>query len=268
MQNIFTVFLPAAIVLFAFVKGGILWGVVALLLYTLGTILVKLPDIWMIQGSKKYAADPKKGLGYMEKAFRTGHLRVEYILYYGFMLLKSGDTEGAERVLDAAAHKKMTPETETRAAVNRSLLAFQKGDLKKAISILEVQLKNGKDKAVYGTLGQFLILDNQLQRALEVNEEAYRFDRFDESITDNLALTHRLLGDLEKSWELYEELTDKRLGIPVPYYNAGETLYAMGKKEEAVEMMQKALRYTFSSLAVVRPEEIEARIAEIEEELK
>ncbi len=268
MQQILTLFLPAAVVLCAFMTGGIRWGLAALALDILITVIIKLPDIMMVQGAKKYAESPKKGLALMEKAYKSGRLRVDYILYYGFMCLKAGETEKAEIAFEAAAHKKMTPELETRAAVNRSLLAFQKGDLKKAITILETQLKNGKDVALYGTLGQFLILDGQLQRALEVNEEAQYFDRFDEAIADNLALNYRLLGDLEKSWEIYEDLTDKRLGAPIPYFNAGETLYAMGRKEEAIEMMERALRYPFSALAVVRPEEIEARIAEIGEELK
>ncbi len=268
MQYLFTVLLPAALIFCMFRLGGVVWGLAALGVYLAAALFIKLPDLLMIKGSKVYNKEPKKGLAYMEKALKTGRLRVDYILYYGFVCMKAGDFDRAEHVLNAAANKKMRPETECRAAVNRALLIWKQGDLPKAISILKEQLRKGKDKAVYGTLGQLLILNGQLQRALEVNRDAYAFDKYDESITDNLALNLRLCGDLDSSYNMYKELTGKRLGVPVPYYNCGETLYAMGKKEEAVEMMEKALGYPFSHLAVISRAEIEARIAEIEAEIK
>ncbi len=268
MQYVFTVLLPAALIVCAFRLGGVAWGLAALGVYLLAAVYIKLPDLLMIRGSKVYNKNQEKGLRYMDKALKTRRLRVEYILFYGFVCMKAGEFDRAEEILDAAAHKKMRPETACRAAVNRALLVWKKGDLPKAISILEEQLKQGKDKAVYGTLGQLLILNGQLQHALEINRDAYAFDKYDESITDNLALNLRLCGDLDSSYNLYKELTGKRLGVPVPYYNCGETLYAMGEKEEAIEMMEKALSYPFSKLAVVSRAEIEARIAEIEAEIK
>lgn len=267
LQHILTIFLPAMLVYLAFRLGGVLPGTIVLAVYLLTAIFLKLPDLLMIRGVKQYGKDPQKALDMMEKALKTKRLRTEYILYYGFMCLKAGEFDRAERVLDAAAHRKMKPETQTRAAVNRALLLWKKGDIDKAISILEVQLKEGKDKAVYGTLGQLLILNGQLQRALEVNRDAYAFDKYDESICDNLALNLRLTGDLDSSYNMYKELTDKKLGVPIPYYNCGETLYAMGQKEEAADMMERALGYPFSKLAAVSRAEIEARIQEIRAEL-
>lgn len=267
-QNLLTVVLPAAIIFLAFQLGGIWVGLLVIALYFAGAFFLKRPDFLMIRAGKLYKDSPKKALDLMEKALQTKRLRVEYILYYGFVCLKAGDIERAERVLDAAGHKKMNPETQTRAAVNRALLYWKKGDIDKAISILEKQLKEGKDRAVYGTLGQLLLLNGKLQRAMEVNQEAYTFDKYDEAICDNLALNYRLCGDLDSSWNLYKELTGKKLGVPVPYYNCGETLYAMGKKEEAIDMMERALTYPFSKLAVVSRAEIEARIAAIEAELE
>ncbi len=265
-QNVLSVILPAAVIFLAFQMGGVRIGLLVVVVYFVLAFFLKRPDFLMIRGGKMYKTSPEKALDIMEKALRTKRLRVEYILYYGFVCLKAGDTERAERVLDAAAHKKMSPETQVRATVNRALLYWQKGDIEKAISILEKQLKEGKDRAVYGTLGQLLLLNGQLQRAMEVNRDAYAFDKYDEAICDNLALNYRLCGDLDSSWNLYKELTGKKLGVPVPYYNCGETLYAMGQKEEAVSMMERALSYPFSKLAVVSREEIKARIAAIEEE--
>ncbi len=268
MKQIVTIVLPAALVFAAFRRGGVLIGCVALALYFLAGILVKLPDILMASGAKQYTKNPEKGLATMEKAFRTKRLRVEYILYYGFVCLKAGNLEKAQEVLNAAAGKKMTPDTACRALVNRALLLWKQGDIEGAIALLEEQLKQGQNRAVYGTLGQLLLLNGQLQRALEVNREAYAFDKYDEAIADNLALNYRLTGDLDSSYNIYKELTGKRLGVPLPYYNFGETLYAMGQKEDAVEMMEKALSYSFSKLAAVSREEVKARIAQIQAELK
>ncbi len=267
MQYIFSFFLPAAVIFLAF-RVSLPIGFLALFIYLAAFIFVKLPDILLIQGVKQFSRDPEKGLDKMEKALKTRRLRISYILYYSFMCLKAGELDRAERVLDVAAHKKMKPQEACRAAVNRALLVWKRGDLPKAISILEEQLKLGKDKDVYGTLGQLLLLNGQLQRAMEVNREAYTFDKYDEAIVDNLALNYRLAGDLDSSWNLYKELTGKKLGVPVPYYNCGETLYAMGRKEEALDMMQNALSYSFSKLAVVSREEIVARMDQISAEIK
>ncbi len=267
LQHILTIFLPAALVFCTFRLGGIVPGIVVLSVYLLTAFFVKLPDILMVRGVKQYQKEPEKALDTMEKALKTKRLRTEYILYYSFMCLKAGEYDRAERILDVAAHRKMKPQTQARAAVNRALLLWKQGNIGKAISVLEAQLKDGKDKAVYGTLGQLLILNGQLQRALEVNREAYVFDKYDEAICDNLALNLRLSGDLDSSYNMYKELTDKKLGVPIPYYNCGETLYAMGRKEDAIDMMERALAYPFSTLAVVSRAEIEARIEEIRAEL-
>ncbi len=268
MQYLFTFIIPAIAIVLTYRYFGWGWGLAALALYFGIAIFVKLPDILLIQGAKKFTKDPQKGLDTMEKALKTGRLRTAYILYYSFMCLKAEELDRAERILNLAAHKKMKPEEVARATVNRALLLWKRDDLPKAISILEEQLKLGKDKDVYGALGQFLILNGQLQRAMEVNQAAYAFDKYDESIVDNLALNYRLVGDLDSSWHLYKELTSKRLGVPVPYYNCGETLYALGRKEEAVDMMQNALGYSFSKLAVIKREEIETRIDQISAEIK
>ncbi len=268
MKSVFTILIPALAIVLLFRFTGVWGGLAGFAVYFIGMIFIKLPDYLMILAGMQYEKNREKSLAYMEKALKTKRLRVEYILYYGFVCLKAGEVERAERVLAEAEGKKMSPETACRAAVNRALLVWKKGDIAKAIEILEEQLKIGENKAVYGTLGQLLLQNGQLQRAREVNERAFVFDKYDEAITDNLALTYRMTGDIDSSVNLYKELTGKRLGIPLPYYNYGETLYGIGRKAEAIEMMEKALAYPFSALAVVSRDEICARIAQIEAEIK
>ncbi len=268
MKSILQILLPGIAIYLIYTILGLRWGILAFLVYALIYCFIKRPDILMVKGAKQYKADPEKGLAIMEKAMKTNRLKTDYVLYYSFVCLKAGEYDRAEEILDAAAHRNMSPEQSCRAAVNRSLLLWKRGDTPKAISILEEQLKLGKDRSVYGTLGQLLILNGQMQRAMELNREAYVFDKYDEAIVDNLALNYRLAGDLDSSWNLYKELTGKRLGVPIPYYNAGETLYAMGRKEEARDMMQNALGYSFSSLAVISREEIEERMAQISAEIE
>lgn len=270
MKAILTILVPALILALLFKYAGIWGGIIGFAVYLLFILIIKMPDYLMISASKLYRQNPeraKEALNRMEKALRTKRLRAEYVQYYGFMALKAGDIARAERVLTQGEKMKMSEETRCRAAVNRALLAWQKGQKEEAIHILEEQLKLGEDKAVYGTLGQFLLQNGQLQHALELNKKAYAFDKYDEAITDNLALTYRLTGDIDSSANLYKELTGKRLGVPIPYYHYGETLYVMGKKEEAIEYMEKALTYTFSHLAVVSREEIQRRIEEIKAEI-
>ncbi len=268
MHTFITIVVPAIAIVLLFRFLGVAGGIAGFCLYFFGMILIKFPDYLMLFASMRYTKTPEKALNYMEIALKTKRLRVDYILYYSFLCLKSGDLDRAERVLDAAEGKKMTDENARRAAINRALLVWKRGNINEAIAILEEQLKLGEDKAVYGTLGQLLLENGQLQRARAVNERAFAFDKYDEAITDNLALTYRMTGDIDSSVNLYKELTSKRLGIPLPYYNYGETLYAVGKKEEAVEMMEKALSYPISKLAIISREEICARIEQIEEEIK
>ena len=50
MKQIVTIVLPAALVFVAFRRGGVLPGCIALALYFLISILVKLPDMLMASG--------------------------------------------------------------------------------------------------------------------------------------------------------------------------------------------------------------------------
>lgn len=259
--------IPVIIMYVIFWKLGPTWGFLGIAVYLFATVLLKLPEYIMMTGGIKYKKDPEKAFKIMERALKTGRLKQDYVLYLGYLYMREGQFENAERVLGRADENKMIKDVRLRFRLNQAMLLWKKGDLNSAIALMEEAHENEPSSAVYGYLGYFYIQKGDLLKALEYNKEAYMFDKYDEAIADNLALNYRLLGDLEASLKIYEELTDKRLGMPIPYYNYGETLYELGRKEDALEMMDKALSYNITALAAVSKSQIRYRADEISREL-
>ena len=103
-----------------------------------------------------------------------------------------------------------------------------------------------------------------MDKALKFNQEAYEYNDSNSIIMDNLGQAYYLNGDYSKAAEIYEKLMAANPTFPEAYYNYGLVLLAMGKKEEALEMMKKALNYDFTYLSTVTKENVEEKIREVQ----
>lgn len=268
MKAIINFLLPVAVVFLAFKMGGPILGLLAIVA-ALGYIFYsRLPDIYMAIAKLNYQKDNEKALKYMEKAYKTMRLAPEHMIHYAYISLREGRLERSERLINAVLAYKRSPEVRYSAKTNQALLLWKQGKLDEAIETLWEVYENYKTTVVYGNLGYFLILAGDYEKALEFNLEAYDYNSTNEVILDNLAQNYYYLGDYENSEKYFNELMELEPKFPVPYFDYAKTLYALGKKQEAVDALNKALEYNFTFLSAVTKEDVIKFKEEIEASMK
>lgn len=261
------ILLPVLAVVFISLYGGLLPGIIASAIIIIYWIYKFIPSVYMSLGNFYYHKDNSKMFDFYEKAYQTGRLNAEQKLYYAYIAMREGRMEKAERLFNAILSYKQQPDLMARARLNYALFLWKSGNLDEALELTEKVFKDYKSSVSYGNYGYLLILKGDLDKALEINLEAYDYNDSNPVIADNLGQNYYLLGKYEESREIFEKLIAAKPQFPIPYYNYAKTLYALGEKQEALENLNRALQYPFSFVAELSRDEVEAMITKIEEEI-
>ncbi len=241
---------------------------IALILAGLLYLLYKsLPTIYLIKANRIYFnKEYHKAMPLYEKAYKLKQSTPTVKATYAYILLKHGQLEKAEEILEEVMKLQLSQKDYINAILNLSLVFWKSDRLDEAIALLEKQYNKGyKTTMLYQSLGFFYILRGDLQKSLEFNLEAYDYNASDASILDNICLNYYLLQDFHKALELYEKLIPMNPNFVTAYYYYGLILEKLEKKEEALEMLNRALNCNFSFLSSVRKEEIEKEIIRMEQ---
>lgn len=143
-------------------------------------------------------------------------------------------------------------------------MLWKKGQLKDGIKMLEDVFSNYKNTTIYGSLGYLLILDGDMNKALNFNKEAYEYNSSDPVILDNLGYTYYKIGNIKKAEEIYRKLIGLNPNFPEAYYNYSCVLKDLGMTESALEMAKKAKNYRLSYLSNLKEEELDNYLEELQ----
>lgn len=189
-------------------------------------------------------------------ANKIGPLNKRNQLLLGYVCLRCGALEEARRYLQLCSSMTVRGSADRNHIRNLlALVSWKEGNLDEAIETLEDILESGfQTSVIYENLGIFYNLSGDKEKALEFNRKAYDYNSDDLIICDNLAESYAKLGQYEKSAKAYKALVEQEPRFPEAYYGYGETLLALGKKDEAIAMIEKALDKPFSFLSI-RPKE-------------
>lgn len=205
-----------------------------------------------------------EAIKWLNKAAARKDCKPSYLIGYGFLLLKLGKLELAQEMLERASGMKLGREEKLALESNTALLLWKQGKLEEATAKMEALYADFKNTNLYSSLGYFYILAGDLEKALDFNLEAYEFNESSAVIVDNLGQTRYLRGEYEEALKLYEKLAGMSPTFPEAYYNYGLVLEALGRRGDALDQMKKALEYPVSLLSTVTREEIEGKIAGLE----
>lgn len=256
--------LPIAAIIILFNLGTV-FGITGLAAFVIYTVYSGLPGFYASLGRGRYIKGDFKGAEkWLERSYRTNRATVNIIVSYSYLLLKMGDIEKSEEVLKGTEGRKLTNREELGIQSNRALILWKRGELDKAVEMLTNMYEANKNTTLYGTLGYFLILKGDLQKALEFNKEAYEYNGRDQIIMDNLGQNYYLLGEYGKSKEIYDMLMDFFPTFPEPYYFYGCVLIELKEYEKALEVMKQALLYEFTALNTIKREDVEEKIKSLE----
>lgn len=263
--------------------GVILFGVLVLLAvglfvdWTAAAVLVVLGFLalkyvkcrYMILGNRAFNRGELKGaVEAYRKASRLPFSGARTALTLVQLLIRAGALDEAQKALSALSERPMKKnEDKLLFTLLSAQYTWKRGDLQKAASMVEAVHGEGiRNSASYATLGTFYLMMKDYEKALAINEEAYRYDGTNTSILDNLGETYLALDRLEDAKRIYDELMAEEPAFPEAFYHKGELLMRLGNSEEALLAFKEALEKPFSEVSVITEKEIQERICQIEEQ--
>jgi len=208
--------------------------------------------------------DMDRASGWLEKACSAAKGRPSVKILYGYLLLKTGKLEEAEKVFEELLNSNIDNAGLLQAKSNYALVLWKKRQLKDGIKMLEDVFSNYKNTTIYGSLGYLLILDGDMNKALNFNKEAYEYNSSDPVILDNLGYTYYKIGNIKKAEEIYRKLIGLNPNFPEAYYNYSCVLKDLGMTESALEMAKKAKNYRLSYLSNLKEEELDNYLEELQ----
>lgn len=236
--------------------------------YLLFTVYRNFPTLQATKGSRAYnAGNTEMAMKYFQKAVKHPFAKPYIKSSYGYVLLREGNLEEAERyLLEAESSKMKDPRFRYNNILNMAILEWKKGNLPKAIEIVEGIQEEYRNSIMYEILGYLYIAEGDFEKALAFNKEAYEYNREDKVIVDNLAQSYFFLGQEDKAEALYRESIDY-IKFPEAHYYYGQILHKKGDYLGAHEAYRTALRLKMSFLSIITKEDIEAKFEALKNEM-
>ncbi|HBW13398.1 MAG TPA: hypothetical protein DEF30_06220 [Proteiniclasticum sp.] len=236
--------------------------------YLLFTVYRNFPTLQATKGSRAYnAGNTDMAMTYFKKAVKHPFAKPYIKSSFGYILLREGNLTEAEKYLVEAENSKMKdPRFRYNNILNMAILEWKKGNLPKAIDIVEEIKEEYKNSIMYEILGYLYIASGDYEKALSFNKEAYEYNKDDYVITDNLAQSYFFLGDLEKAEALYEKAIDY-IKFPEAHYYYGQILQKKGDYLGAHDALKRALRLKMSFLSIITKEDIEEKFDALQKEM-
>lgn len=208
--------------------------------------------------------DNENAKKWTKKAFETAPDQAGIGISYGYLLLKMGEIDQASSVLFNLSPKNTRREEEMSLKLNQSIVLWKQGKRDESIELATEVYSKFKNTILYGTLGYYYILNDDFDRALKFNEEAYEYNNSNAAILDNLGFTYYKLNEFEKAFEIYEKLMSLNPKFPEAYYNFGLLYEHRGEWKKAHEYYKKSLDFKESMVSHVSREEVAAKISDLE----
>ena len=248
-------------------------GFIAVIVFIAAFAVLRRADILMLRGNGIYnKGDRKKGLELMEKAYNTGKLKGTMAVYYSYCLIRENMNDKAVEVLDKyIAEGKGTKADICRAKHNKAIVLWKEGRLDEAFDIMKEAHAELPATDTYGTLG-LLYLDkakadpSMAEEAESFLKEAYDYNADDRSIADNMGTWYLERGSLDEAAEVYATLLKTPQPSPTPYYRYALVLEKKGDYEDAEDMLNKALRCSFTGVTVIKREDVTSALERVENE--
>lgn len=240
------------------------------LLGTLGVLVVILYLIYKSKGSLLFYSASRAAL---KKDYETARKRLAsaydkgwFTPYqegtYAFFLLKRfGEWEVSEKISKRVLSiPKLEEADRGLASLNLMMVNFYKGELEQAIEAADELRGKYKSTNYYASYGYFLIEAGDYEKALEINQEAYEYNKDNPVILDNLGQNYLMLDQIEKAQEIYSELMSKNPEFPEAYFNYGLLMEKLGDIDEGIYQMKKSLDFEFNYLTTIDADTIKENL--------
>lgn len=215
---------------------------------------------------------PNKAISWYRTAAKVTNAKAKYIRNYVYCEIKYGDIEEAEERLNKILEKreKSKPfkgKELLDIQMVRALLQWKKGEVDKAIEILEVPFAEDKSTTLYTTMAYMKTIKGDINESLKFSKEAY--DKFENDILVKsiYAINLYKAGRKEEAGDIFGVLAEGIYNIPDTLYFYASLLMERGEEEEAIIVLKKAMKLLKQTIiTIVEPEAYEKLLNTLEGE--
>ncbi|MBN2557461.1 MAG: tetratricopeptide repeat protein, partial [Clostridia bacterium] len=197
---------------------------------------------------------------FIYKAYKLKRSSAHTSLMLIYLLLKNEKYDKAYEIMEKTGELELSDYETHTLLLNKALYYWKKDKISESIEIFENLLAEGESTVLYGSYGYIVTLGDNLAKALEINEKAYRYNPGNNAIMDNLGVTYLKTGNLEKALEIYEALMKKDPGFPEAYYNMADLMHKMKDVDSAVRYMKKCIEKPFDGLSAITRRDAERKL--------
>ena len=212
----------------------------------------------------------KEAMQEYEKLYEAGIIQPNYLLPYTVLLLKSnreGSAEKAKEILrKVEKFPALNPQQKQQVHLNYACAQYRLGNLAEAIHLLEASIQKYRVGTTYQALGYLYVEAGDVEKGLSFNQEALDYDDEDPIVLDNMGqYYYRVLGDKEKALSYFEKAHEINPDqLDTLYFLARYDLEA-GRKQDALEKLNKVKAGSFSPLNYATPSRVEELIGQAAE---
>lgn len=239
--------------------------ITALIFILIYVAAINYPTILFYIGNHKFASNNMDGAKkYFLMVYKCPYSSAKLKISCCYFLLLQGELDEANQIVKELLGKNLSSCDKINLEIDYSLIAWKRNKIDKSIEILVNLYNDYKTTVIYQNLGYFLILKGDYDKSLKFNLEAYEYNKSDSGILDNLALNYYNMGNYNRAIELYEKLMEKEPSFSTAYYYYALTLIEKNKIDEAIQNLKKALNCKFTYLSVIKKDDIQEKICELE----
>lgn len=256
---------PVAIVVLCYLINPML-GLAATVLGLAATAFYFLPNFYAIRGNALSSKRDFEGaLKWYKKAYDTGRASDNLQMVYAILLMRLGNPEPAEKILDSIARKKTAkPEIKRQAKQYRALLYCKLGRMDEAMEEARDAFETVKNTTTYGIMGYFMLLTGApADETLKLCEEGYEYNGDDRDIVDNLAAACIRAGQYERAREYTLKLMEKHPDFVEAFYHGALAEAKLGNKKQAKEYLAKIPECHRTYMTTIPQQEIDALAASL-----
>lgn len=267
MGNLLTYLLLAAVIFILVKFVSPIAGTIVLILVIIYGIYSYIPTYYASKGNQAFnAGDFKEAAAQYKKCMDTKRPKLNHRINYAYMLMRVGEFDEAEKVLDYILRfKTVKPIIKNQARQNRCMVYYKQGRLDEAIEDAETAFNDGfRTSAMYAMLGYFKLLKApNADETLKFCEEAYDYDADNRDIKDNLSLVYYNRGDYEKAKEMSDKVLEDAQKFVEAYYHGAQIAVKLGDYEKVREYLNVLPECRWSDMTTVTKEQVK----ELEQEV-
>lgn len=261
------------IVAIAFFAYRIKWylGVIVTLLIIAYAIYYYLPNFYRMKGQKCFAEGNYEGARAMyKKAVDTGHAKGDIKMEYSYILLRTGDIDEAEQIVNNILCYKLKPDVRGRAIIQRCMCYYKKGNIDEALSDAKELFDDGfKSIMLYGMIGYFMIeKDPYSQETFDFCAEAYDYADDDRDICDNMLICYYNRAEYKKAKEISDKVLESNPKFVEAWYHGAQIDNKLKDYKSALDKIEKIKECNRSFMTTISEEEIESLKATVESKLR